>query len=363
MNRRLGLILGAVVAFGAPCTAQAPARLIAEARVQIGLLEGDSAFALLVVALGQPTTSAEKLRGFTLMGITQLMRNNQAAARQTFEQALRIDPALIIDSIADLHSDAKLVFEQARTVVGPAPPPRAIEAPRVALQLTVPPSADTVLSYDDARLLIAVQTNAPSKIVSTVVATDQPNRIIWADTQATAGRLSVAIPLRGAGSDVWAVGSYALRMQAVDSTGRSTPFVERTVRLLRVAVDTQTHPPLLTAASFAPETPVIGKRSARVLLSGGSLAAIVAAMPIVFGNRSLNAGLSSDPTSYAVAGGVALASVIGFIKGRAPNQVPADVILKNRQLRDNDQRQRAEIARANAAARLRAPIRVTMDKS
>jgi hypothetical protein len=100
-----------------------PATLLGSARSLIEDLNADSAFALIQVALDPriAATRPERIRGLTLLGIAELMRGNRVAGRLAFEQALRLDGNLRIDSLTDLASDAAVVFSDARAALGPVP--------------------------------------------------------------------------------------------------------------------------------------------------------------------------------------------------------------------------------------------------
>jgi hypothetical protein len=366
MKNRFALVLALSLGLGAPAAAQtAAARLIEQARVQLDGLNGDSARVLLAAGLDRSPTPAERLRGFTLLGFAQLLRKDLISATRAFDQALRLDPTLRVDSLAvDLGSEAPPLVEQRRPIIVAAiNAARELEASRPPVQLLVGLSTDTTLAGDDVRLPINVVLSARARVISSIVAADAPDRAIWADTQMTLQRQVAFWPLRRADGTVLPAGRYLLRVHAVDSTDRATPVEQRALRVARIAVDTQVPPPALTAAAFVPETVQVGHKKFGLLASGGSLAALIAVAPAFLGNPSLNAGLSGDPTAYAVSGGVALASVVGFIKGRPKTQLSLPNVQRNQQLREDDRRRREGIAAANAAARLKAPIRVTVERS
>ena len=364
MRMRVALLLavGALSSgAGAQARPQIPgARLIEQARVQLDELAPDSAYVLLQAALQQQTlSSAERVRAFTLLAIAQLNRNNQPAAIQAFGQALRIEQALRIDSLASLHSDAEVVFGQARArqVVD-----RPVgDAPRLpALALDVRTAADTMLPADNPRLVINVQPNRVATIVAYLTPANDPTRRVWADSQASAMGHVFALPLRTAPTTLLANGDYMLRVQARDSAGQTAPLFERRVRVARVRADTQPLPPPLAASRLLPEQiPGVGSKA---LLIGGAFALLAVATPMALGEPTLNDGISGDATGYVVAGGVAAASVVGFLTRRQP-RVHAENVAKNRDLRQRDQRQRDDILRRNAAAVQSAPVRVTVERA
>jgi hypothetical protein len=361
MMHRIVLPLIALL-LAAPCMAQTPAaRLAEQARAQIDGLNADSAFKLLAVALRQSTTNAERLRGFTLLAITELMRGNHPAARQAFERAIRLDPSMRIDSLADLSTDAQMVFAQARTAVGPLQAERPVDAVRAPLAVAVQVPADTTLSIANPRLVISAQPNARARLTASVIAPDLGNRVLWeqASSASESQRSMLEWSLRGADGTLMPSGRYILRVTATDSAGLAAPAFERVLRVARAAVDTQAHPAPLAASALAPERARVGSRTP-VLIWGSSIAALIVATPMIMGNPTLNKGLSGDPTAYAVAGGVAVGSIVGFLRGGG--SVPlADNVKQNQQLRDNDRLQRDAIIRANASARSQAAIRVTVE--
>jgi hypothetical protein len=352
------LACGVLLLEAAPLTAQSTAqRLLTQARAQFENLDGDSAYKLAATALQANPTPREKVRAYVLLGIGELMKAqpSRVAARDAFVEALKLEPNERVDSLKDHASDVLIVFAEAV--------PRAqAELAAMTLNVTVLLSPDTTVNVGDARYVFFVESNLRSTVVSRIVQADAPNALVWSDSQPTHARRTVAWPLRGSNGIMLPSGRYLLRSQAFDASGRASAVYERTIRLTRAVPDTQRHPTPLPASAFAPETLQVAKaRMPRLLISGVSIAALVAITPTALGNSTLNAGLSGDPTSYAVAGGVALASVVGFIKARTPAKLSLENIEKNRLLRENDQRQRDGILQNNARAREQAPMRVTVE--
>jgi hypothetical protein len=341
-----------------PSAGQSAARLTDLARKQIEDLNGDSAHALLATALrDRNVTTTERLRAFTLLAFAELLRENQSGARQAFVQALRIDPAIRIDSLSELHSDAPQLLAEVRTTLGPIVRGSA-DAVRAPFALNVDIPNDTSLAAADPRLLIGLRPSARARIISTIAPAERPGSPIWADTATTTARQVVMWSLVRTDSVVVASGRYVLRLTATDSASQTSSIIERLLLVSRAVADTQRHPPPLAANAFAPETLRAGGRSPFLLVGGASLAAMIVAIPMTMGNPDLNNGLTADASSYAVAGGIALTSVVGFVKGR-PTILSAPNIERNRLLRESDRRRREEIRRTNADLVARAPIRVT----
>ena len=355
------LVIVALLGLSSPLTAQSAAqRLTSQARAQIDDINADSARTLLIAALNVSTTPAERVRAFTLLGIAELNRKNASAARDAFVRALSIDGTTRIDTLAFLDNEAPAVFATARQIAQAA----ALERPELvaSLHLTLSVPADTQISPDDARLPIVVQPTLNARVFATITAVGRTGEILWNDSAATGGRRVFTWPLRTQSGALWPEGRYLLRAQAIDSTGQATPFQERQLRITRFGVDTQPIPRPPPASAFAPESIKVGSASARTVVFGGALAAMVAVMPML-GNPTLNKSLAGDPTAYAIAGGVAVTSVARFIMGRARTQVVPANVLRNQQVIAAYQRQRDDVIRTNGEARARAQMRVIVERS
>ena len=107
--------------------AQQPvAALLADSRRQIEDLNPDSAAGLLVRVLDPRAgaSRAETVRALVLLGIAELMVSRPDGARQSFRQALTLDPQLRLDSLANLHSSLLTTFEAARLSAARGAEPR-----------------------------------------------------------------------------------------------------------------------------------------------------------------------------------------------------------------------------------------------
>ncbi|MEK7402402.1 MAG: hypothetical protein AABZ80_08585 [Gemmatimonadota bacterium] len=130
--------------------------MLRTARAQIEEFNYDSAYKLLVRVLNTPyQPAALAARANTLFALNELNRvpTAKAAARGALLEALRLEPQLTIDSLAHLHSDAKLVFAEALELAPPATkmaraaaanaapasaPERKASAPKAAVSGTLP---------------------------------------------------------------------------------------------------------------------------------------------------------------------------------------------------------------------------------
>lgn len=334
-------------------------RLISMARLQMDELNPDSAYRLLERALvaGAGATENERIRAFTLLGITELLRdsNNRLAAEQSFEQALRVDASLRIDTLAGLHSEALGVFNAVRARVVPVVEAQVRQLLEVSLMLP----ADTSLPVQGGRLRIETRPSYRSRVVVSVAPAEAPTAMLWTDSGVTSGVRTTGWNLRGRDGALVRDGRYAITVRAIDSLSQVSNTIERIINVARVPADTAPVPPLLGLEAFAPETLELRTAPAALALGVG-LGAAAAFLPMALGSTQLNSGLKNDVTAYAVAGTVSVAGVIGFIRGRR-TRISQENIRRNRELRDNNEHRRQEVTQANQRARENAPIRVRLE--
>ena len=336
---------------------QSPAaRLIEQAREEIDALNIDSAFTILQLALRRAPTGPDRVRAFTLLGITQLSRDDRVGARSALEQALRLDPGLRVDSLADLHTDLRAVFGEVRTALGITDAiPAEAALPRLTTSVTV--SRDTVVPASGGRLRITPLPSYRARVVLTVTPAAEPGRLLWLDTTEVEATAAQGWDLRGPDGRIVPTGRYALRAYASDSLGQVSPTVESSLVVDRVPVDTLAAPAPL--GTLLPETTQLGRGPPRALASGLMVAVSVVALPSLLGNADLQAG-ASYPTSYAVAAVVSAASVIAFLRGSQTRPLPENVRL-NAQKRERFVAERARVAEENVRRRDAAPIRVRLE--
>jgi hypothetical protein len=353
MRRLIGtaLALTALAAARPPrCVAQSPAELIAAARVQIDELNADSALSLLRRALDGQLTQQQRVYVFTLLGITLLNRDDLVAGQQAFEQALRLDITLRIDTLAELDSDALPVFNLARQAVGAIAPAMASAGPALALGVTLP--NDTLVPPREGRYLFFVTPSRRARVFAAIAPADTPDDVLWGDTLSPGATEPLAwIPLTEGGEPV-AEGRYLLRTWAVDSLGDASQITQRILVVSREAADTAAHP---VPREPLPEVERLRRGSPGALAAGLGLGVAAALLPTAVGNSELNSGLPSDGTAYAVAGVVSLASVVGFFKGHRVRQLPENA---QRNLENRAEHERLVQATIAGNARLMAARRV-----
>jgi hypothetical protein len=357
--RRLGLVALVLVAAALrPPAAQAQAeRLIAGARARIEDLDWDSAATLLNDALRSAATPAERTRTFTLLAITQLSKGDRGGARAAFEQALRLDAALKVDSLAELQSDVRVVFGEVRAAMGIADAPRNEGAPRLAVTVDLPP--DTSVPATGGLLRIETRPTYRARVVTVVTPADQPGLIVWSDTQLVGGIHTGTWNLRGREGTLVAPGRYSLRVTARDSAQQVSPTSELILAISREVGDTTPLPPALTAAAFAPESRTLAHASPSALAAGLAIAAAVVVAPSALANAGVQKGAAAG-SAYAVAGVVSAASIVGYLRGTRVQPLPEN-IAANARTRQQDAAERLRIAEANARQRQQAPVRVRVE--
>jgi hypothetical protein len=347
----LALVSGAASALHAQTQA---ARLIAAARQHIDELRTDEAMAELDSALRAGTTPAERVRAFTLLGIARLNREDRFGARLAFEQALRNDAALRVDTLAELDANLLVVFAETRTAMGISEA-RAIEAPPLSIALDV--AADTTLAPDSARVHLVMRPSRPGEIIASIEALGT-GVTVWADTQLVASGLVRDWSLRAADGSLL-TGEFRLRVFARDSLQQRAADLERTIIVSRMTPDTQPVPAALGPADLLPESERLRRGAPSVLAWSFAIGAMAALGSSMMGNAELNSGQSSDATAYAVAGGITLGGIIGYLRGSRVRPLP-DNAERNRLALERNQQSRAAIERANDAARERSRVRVVV---
>lgn len=138
MRVRAGLALVLVAAGPTPARAQTPAELIAAAR-GVAPSAPDSADALLQLALRLSTIRADSAVVWVWIGIAAFLRGRELLTRQSFGQALALEPALRISSLEEISPRLLDILADARleaagdSVIYPASqldqPPRVLRGP------------------------------------------------------------------------------------------------------------------------------------------------------------------------------------------------------------------------------------------
>lgn len=333
-------------------------RLIAQARAEIEDLNWDSALVHLRRGLDANPTDAERVRAYILLGAADVNQGNRLGGRQWFERAVRLDPQLTEplfrgDSLSLLHSDAPVVFGEARTAVGPVLAP---SAPRAILAVALDLPADTNLPIQGGRIWIETRPTYGARVETVVSPVEDRTAVVWSDRSPMGGAHTSLWDLRDRSGALVRPGRYSLRATATDSAGVVSPTIERILLVSRVRVDTQALP---APPTFAPESLRL-RGSPTSMLLGLALGAAAVALPMAAGSPDLNAGLAADQTVYAVAGAVSVAGIVGFLAGHRVRSIPEN-IQRNRESRERYEYNRAQITQLNARALENAPVHVQVE--
>jgi hypothetical protein len=332
--------------------AQEPAAdMIAGARRQIDDVNADSALVLLNGALRQGLPEATRVRAYTLLAIAHLSNTDRASARAAFEEALKVDAVLRVDTLEELHSLIRVVFAEARARLG------LNETPSLAVAMNTP--LDTTVPVTSGRLLIEVRPTRRARVVLVVALADAQTPT-WTDTSAIGGVATRSWDLRSMNGAVVASGRYSLRATATASAAvgqMMSQTVERILFVSRVPVDTQPWP---LAPPVLPESiQVRGGTSGSVGL-GLVFGAAAALLPSALGNSALKAGSDANVAAYAVAGGVSLTGIVGLFAGHRWRPLPVNAA-RNLEQRRSHQSRLAEVVAANRRTLEEAPIRIRVE--
>lgn len=190
------LLCVAVHAAGAirPLHAQVRAAdLVAAARVQLTAGNADSGLVLLQLALegGSAATTADRVNALVWRGVLQYFKGRDSLARESFRDALTIDPRLEVAGLADIDSVLAAELEGVRRSIRP---PVTAARPTAALaRLAGEPSGDSLYSCTPE-----------------CHGLDQPPRALAAESQ--------TVTVNGAG-----MGGVALVRFVVDTAGAVEP--------------------------------------------------------------------------------------------------------------------------------------------
>ena len=321
------------------------ASLVEVARAQLDLIQPDTAAAILLRALdSRASTAQEQLRAWTLLGIAELMRGRQQAARFALRRAIERDPQLRVDSLGYLHSDLRRVFASERENIRLDIEPPALVGVRTTVDTTIP---------SGGRLVVDVAPRRRVRLSATITPNGR-NDPVWTDEQLVNAAGAFEWDLTAGGAPV-APGRYLLRIQAADPLGRIQPAT-RTVLITRTSVDTLATPELSETELLPDSVPV---RPARSIIAGAALGVGTLALASLVGNDELNGGSGAR---YVVAGTVSVAAIMGFLKGRQRRYSPANAMYNDeviarhnaRVMEVNDENQR-RLASAMLRVRIGTP--------
>jgi len=266
------------------------------------------------------------------------------SARLYFGMAYR-DVPLYEPDLDELGPEAQAAMDSARMRV---------------LGIVVNAPADTMLPATGGRLPIEVQPTHMAMVSFRV--TREDGQTIRSDSQQTEVEARFEWDYHLPDGSLLPGGRYSTVVTARDAQGLASPTVVRPFTVAREPVDTLPHPAQPSAAAFLPETVQVRGASAGVLLGGVALGAGTLALERVLGNSALRTGSGSGAGSYAVAGGVSLVAVVGFLAGHRTRAAPENTA-HNAGLRGQFQRDRAAAVTENVRRRENARVRFRFDEA
>lgn len=335
--------------------AQAPSQLLDNARARLEDIQPDTAAALATRALDRRNnpTAADQLRGWTLLGVAEVMRGRPFVARQAFRHALERDNSLRIDSLAYLHSDLRSVFEMERvTFQTSATAAAAEEAPQT---VTVRGAMDASIVPGQGRYSFEVRATRPTRVLATVTSA-RGDDVLWADSAWAnpAGTFNWDLTANGAPI---APGRYALHVTAPDANGRPPATFVRNFQVSKVHVDTVAVPSALED-SLLPETVEVRRPSS--IIAGAALGVGALVLTSVAGNKAFGSGGGAD--RFVVAGAISTATIVGFLHSRRARPIPENIAF-NDDLRDRYQRMYSDMSAENRRRLASAPLRIRMENT
>ena len=156
------------------------ADLVTAARAQLGAGNVDSGLVLVGLALDSSTlaTGRDRVNALVWRGVLQFYKGRDSLARESFRDALTIDPRLEVAGLRQIDSLLAVEFEAVRRSV--QPPPTATRPSAALARLASGPPLDTLYScVPECRGL------------------DQPPRPLPAESEVVTVRSGGASPIRG----------------------------------------------------------------------------------------------------------------------------------------------------------------------
>jgi hypothetical protein len=338
--KRTALALALVTcasALAGAARAQAPAEQVARGIRAYRNLDYDSAAVILGAALAQPGSAladSDRVRGLVYLGASELYRERRDSAAAAFGQLLRIDPRYHIDQLI-FPPEVTGLFQQVRLITR-------------AVAVVVPPVTELHSAGDALSIWLYATTFHPVD-----VAVLRPNGVPLRSLYQ--GGIGDSLELRwdGRASDGNPPdsGRYLLQVDSRGSDGRVARSVALPLDVTRVHPDTLPLPVPVADSLLKPEHSP-GGGGLRALATGILAAAAVTLLPSLVAGGS---GASND--RYLVAGGLAVAGILGFQVQQRPRPIPAN-IAANRALQLAWQRRADSVHAQNVTRQQEVRIRI-----
>ena len=342
MSRR-GRLLGAaatVLAAVSPLSAQSASSFLAQGIRAYQNLDYATAAGMLRRAFGvhegaDTLAGTERARAYVYLGASDLYRGRRDSAFVVFRRLITFDPRFRPDPLV-FPPEVTNIYDFAR------------EATKV---VAVRYASDTVVKLGIERYPLRLYASSFHQITVTL------NRENGTTVRSLyAGPISDSLDLRWDGTDtagfVGDTGSYRLTVTSLPTVGGQG---QRIVRI-RLALhlerrDTLPLPPAPADSLLRPEH-TTGHDATRSLMRGGLVTAGVLVLPSLVAS-----GVGPSGPKIAVAGGVAVASIVGFFLQRPGRPIPEN-IAANQALRDRWTADHDAVARQNAD--LKRQVRLTV---
>ncbi|HTR20909.1 MAG TPA: hypothetical protein VMH88_08655 [Gemmatimonadales bacterium] len=331
--RRRGRLLGAaatVLAAVSPLSGQTAAQYVAQGVKAYQNLDYAAAAGMLrrafaLHASADTLAGTERARAFVYLGASDLFRGRRDSAFAVFRRLVAFNPRFRPDPLI-FPPEVTNVFDFAR------------EATKVVVAEY---AADTSLNLGSDRYPVHLFASSFHQITVTLNREDGYTvRTLYS------GPISDSLDVRWDGTDTVGIvgdtGSYRLTVTSLPSVagqGQRVLRIRIGFRLLRR--DTLPLPAAPPDSLFLPEH-VTGNAGTKSLLRGGLVTAGVLVLPSLVAN-----GVGPSGPKAVVAGGIAVASIVGFFVQRPGRPLP-DNIAANQAVRDRWSTEHASIARQNA---------------
>lgn len=291
-------------------------------------LEYDSAIVDLRRALartaGDSLTDSLRARALTYLAASQLFRGRRDSALAAFRRLVTLDPRAKPDPLV-FPPEVMTIYDFAREVTKVV----AVQVPR-----------DTSIRIGADRFLARLSASSFQQIIVALEREDGFTvRTLYA------GPISDTLQVYWSGEDTVFLandsGRLVFTVTSLSSAGRRARVLRLPLDLVMGPQDTLPTPPPLPDSLFLPEHEPAGV-GLRALGRGAGIGLAVMLLP-----KLVAGGDSPSGSRYAVAGGLTIAGLVGFLRHRPGRALP-DNIVANQALRDGWQAQIQMTAQENA---------------
>lgn len=330
MRRRLLGAAATVLAAVSPLSGQSTAGLLAQGIKAYQNLDYETAAGTLrrafAVRSGPDTlVGTERARAFTYLAASDLYRGRRDSAYAVFRRLVAFNPRYRPDPLI-FPPEVTNIFDFAR------------EATKIVV---ADYAADTSLKIGVDRFPLHLFASSFHQI-SVALKRENGTTVRTLYT----GPISDSLDLRWDGTDTAVLtsdtGNFRLTITSLPSTaGQGQRVLQIPLALRIVRRDTLPLPPAPSDSLFLPER-ASGREGTKTLIRGGLVTAGVLVLPSLVAE-----GVGPSGPKAVVAGGVAIASIVGFFVQRPGRPLP-DNIAANQATRDRWRTQHDAVARQNA---------------